>query len=168
MEYTIEDIFDVSATRFWDVFFDPAFDAALWPALDIDCEVLRFDRTGEGPALEIRRELRLTPRREIPRMLRSFVTSAVSYVQSDHFRARDNLIETRTTPNFMADRIDNHGVFRLDVLGESRVKRIWNGHCSAKVPLVGGKVESFLVDQIRDSYRKTTDFMRTWFARHPA
>lgn len=167
MEYTIEDNFDVSAARFWDVFFDPEFDAALWPALDIDREVLRFDRSGEGSALEIHRELRLTPRREIPRMLRSFVTSAVSYVQKDHFRARDNLIETRTTPNFMADRIDNHGVFRLEVLGENRVKRIWTGHCSAKVPLVGGKVEAFLVEQIRDSYRKTTDFMRTWFTRHP-
>lgn len=166
MEYTIEDTFDVSAPRFWEIFFDEAFNAALWPALDIDCQVLKFERTGEGQALRIHRELRLTPKRELPRALQSIVSSTISYVETDDFDASTQRMKTRTTPNFMADRIDNHGEFRLDVLGPDRVKRVWAGTCVAKVPLMGGRIENFLVDQIRDSYRETTVFTRNWIRDH--
>ena len=155
MEYTIEDTFDVSPTRFWEIFFSEAFNAALWPALDITCE-----------ALTVHREIRLTPQREVPRALRSLINSTVSYVETDDFKAANDTMQTRTTPSFMADRIDNHGTFRLERLGDTRVKRIWAGHCVAKVPLLGGRVEDFLVDQIRESYRKTTAFTRDWIARH--
>jgi len=166
MEYTIEDTFDVSAERYWSIFFSDAFNAGLWPAIDIEWQLIKLDRRGEGRSLVIEREARLRPHREVPRLLQSIVNGAISYVETNRFEAATNAMHTNTVPNFMADRIDNHGVYGLEVLGPERVKRVWKGTCVARIPVLGGRIESFLVEQIRDSYRKTTDFTRQWIREH--
>lgn len=167
MQYTIEDTFDVSAAHYWDVFFSEAYNQALWPALDIDWQPLVFERTGEGDTLVIVREARITPRREVPRVLRSLVSASVSYVERNEFLAATGRMDTRITPSFLADRIDNHGSYRLETIGSRKVKRIWEGACTARIPLLGGRVEEFLVEEVRESYRKTTAFTRDWFVAHP-
>lgn len=168
MKYTIEDTFDVSAARYWEAFFDEAYGKALWPALDIRCEVLKLERTGEGDALEIRREQRLTPNRELPALIQKFVKGALSYVEHNHYKAREGLMRTTTTPSFMADKIKTGGVYRVEVLGPTRCKRIWEGEVDCSIALVGGKVERMLVDEVRESYRKATEFTRKWHVEHPA
>lgn len=167
MQYTIADTFDVSAKRYWDVFFSEEYGKGLWPALRIDWVLDRFDRKGEGPDLVIEREARLTPRREVPALLKRFVKGAITYTETNVFRAATNTMETITIPSFAADRVDNHGSYILEELGPNKVKRIWKGHCSCKIPLLGGKIEKFLVAEIEDSYRAATDFTRKWFAEHP-
>lgn len=167
MKYTIEDIFDVSAARYWQVFFDDAFNAALWPALDIACEPIELRRTGEGDALEIVREQRLTPKREVPALIQKFVKGGFSYTEKNTFKARENMMRTVTTPSFMADKITTHGIYRLEVLGPKQVKRVWEGTVECSIPLLGGKVEKILVDEVRESYRRATEFTRKWHASHP-
>ena len=168
MKYTIEDTFDVSAQRYWEVFFSEEYNAALWPALNVEHEPVEFDKQGEGSDLVIRRRSRLTPKREVPGFLQKFIKGAISYVEENHFVARANKMDTNTIPSFMADKIDNHGVYRLEEVGPNKVKRIWEGVCECRVPLVGGRVEKFLVEEIRESYRKATEFTRKWHAEHPA
>jgi hypothetical protein len=168
MKYTIEDTFDVSAQRYWEVFFSEPYNAALWPVLNVEHELLELDRKGEGADLVIRRRSRLTPKREVPGFLQKLIKGAISYVEENKFVARDNKMDTSTTPSFMADKIDNHGLYRLEELGPNKVKRVWEGVCACRVPLVGGRVEKYLVDEIRESYRKATEFTRKWHAEHPA
>lgn len=168
MKYTIEDTFDVSADRYWEVFFSEEYNQALWPHLRIEHEVLKFERKGEGDDLVIDREQRLTPKREVPALLQKLIKGSITYVEKNHFVAKDNAMKTVTTPSFMADKIDNHGTYRLVELGPDKVKRVWEGVCECRVALVGGKVEKFLVEEIRESYRKATDFTRRWHAEHPA
>jgi hypothetical protein len=168
MKYTIEDTFDVSAGRYWEVFFSDDYNAALWPTLNVQHELLELDRQGEGADLVIRRRSRLTPQREVPGFLQRLIKGAISYTEENHFVARENKMDTKTISSFMADKIDNHGVYRLEELGPDKVKRVWEGVCECRVALVGGRVEKFLVDEIRESYRKATEFTRKWHAEHPA
>ena len=137
MKYTIEDVFDVSAPYYWQVFFSQEFNEALWPALNIEWQLLQLDRRGEGDTLEIDRAQRLTPKRELPAFMEKLVKGKLSYVEKNVFKARDNLMRTTTTPSFMPEKIDTHGIYRLEVLGPHRVKRIWEGNCEVRVPLVG-------------------------------
>jgi hypothetical protein len=167
MKYTIEDVFDVSAAHYWQVFFSQEFNEALWPALNIEWQLLKLERRGEGDALEIDREQRLTPRRELPGFMEKLVKGKLSYVERNAFRARDNFMRTTTTPSFMPEKINTNGVYRLEVLGPQRVKRIWEGTCEVNVALIGGRIEKTLVEEIRESYRKATDFTRKWHAAHP-
>lgn len=167
MEYTIEDTFDVSRDRYWEVFFSDEYNAALWPHLDIEREVTKFDKRGEGDDLVIEREARLTPHREVPKALQKLISGTISYVEKNDFRARDNAMHTVTIPSFAADRIDNHGTYTLVELGPDKCKRVWKGVCKCKIPLVGGRVEDYLVQQVRESYAKATEFTRRWLAEHP-
>lgn len=162
MKYTIEDTFEVSAQDYWSAFFDDQYTAKLWPALDIKCEVLSFERTGEGDAAEIRREQRLTPNREVPALIQKFVKGGFSYVERNHYKAKDSAMRTVTTPSFMADKITTGGLYRVESLGAARCKRIWEGEVDVSIPLLGGKIEKMLIEEVRESYRKATEFTRAW------
>jgi Protein of unknown function (DUF2505) len=167
MEYRIEDTFDVSAARYWEVFFSDEYNAGLWPALDIKRELLVFERQGEGPTLRIRREQRLTPQREVPGFIKKLVSGAITYVEKNEFVAADNAMRTVTIPGFAADRITTTGVYRLEPLGDHRCKRVWEGVCECRIPLLGGKVEKQLVEEVRESYRRAAEFTRKWIVDHP-
>lgn len=166
MQYKIEDVFDVSADRYWDAFFSEEYSRALWPALEIDCKVLRLERKGEGAELTIVREQFLTPRREVPAIMAKFVKGAISYTELNEFTARTNTMRTTTTPSFMADKIRTVGTYRLEILGPEKVNRVWDAEVSCSIPLLGGKIEKMLVDEVRESYRKATEFTRRWHAEH--
>jgi hypothetical protein len=99
--------------------------------------------------------------------LQKFIKGGFSYTERNEFKARENRMRTVTTPSFMPDKIETHGIYRLEVLGPSRVKRIWEGTMEVGIALIGGKVEKMLVDEIRESYRKATDFTRQWHTAHP-
>lgn len=142
MKYTIADEFAVSAQRYWDVFFDEDYGRELFKELRVGREVLSTRREGEGEALQVWRKLRLTPQREAPALLKKFIKGTASYVEDNHFVARTNRMEVVTTPSFMADSIVTRGVYRLEVLGEARVRRVWEGEVTVKIPLVGGRRRS--------------------------
>jgi hypothetical protein len=162
MEYRIEDTFDVSAADYWEIFFSDEYNAALWPALDIVRDQLKFEKRGEGSDLVIIREQKLLPKREVPKVLQKLVKGAITYVEKNEYRAADSVMKTKTIPSFGADRIDNHGLYRVEPRGDSKCARIWEGHCSCRIPLLGGRVESFLVGEIKESYRKATEFTRRY------
>ncbi|MEM9453630.1 MAG: DUF2505 domain-containing protein [Myxococcota bacterium] len=166
MEYRIEDTFDVSAERYWEMFFSEEYNSALWPALDIGWELLSFERSGEGPQTRIHREQRLTPNREVPKLISKFVSGAITYVEKNDFVAADNAMKSVTIPGFAADRINTVGTYRVEPLGDAKCKRVWDGVCECRIPLIGGKVEKMLVEEVHESYRRTTDFTRDWIAKH--
>jgi hypothetical protein len=168
MEYRIQDDFDVSAARYWDVFFSEEYNQALWNALDIEWKLLSFDKKGEGDDLVIERKQQLTPRRDVPKLVAKFVKGAITYREENVFTARNNQMKTVTISNIMPDKIENHGLYVLEPLGDARCRRIWNGVCKCKVPLLGGKVEKMLVSEVEESYRRATEFTRKWHKDHPA
>ncbi len=167
MQYKIEDSFDVSAERYWSAFFSDEYRLALWPALDIDCKVLRLERKGEGENLTITREQHLTPRREVPAIIAKLVKGAISYTELNEFTAKTNSMRTTTTPSFLGDKIRSVGTYRLEVLGPEKVNRVWDAELSCSIPLVGGKIEKILVEEVRESYRRATEFTRRWHREHP-
>ena len=166
MEYTIRDTFDVSADRFWEAFFSEAYNAGLWPAIDVDYKELKLERSGEGKDLRIIREQELTPHRQAPKVVQKMVKGTVTYVEKNDFSAASSSMKTETIPNFAADRVDNHGVFRVEELGSDKCARVWEGVCKVKIPLVGGQVEKYLVSEIQESYRKATEYTRKFLAEN--
>ena len=168
MKYGVEDEFAVSAERYWEIFFSEEYNAALWPVLKVDWDLRRFEKKGEGKDLVIDREAELTPHRQPPKALQKLISTTIKYVEVNHYVAAKSEMSTNITPNFMADRITNKGVYRVVPVGDDRCKRVWEGICEAKIPLLGGKVEDFLVDQVKETYRTATEFTRKWIAEHPA
>lgn len=167
MQYTISDDFDTSVQHYWDVFFDEAYGAALFKHLKVGREVLEVKREGEGDGLIIRRKIKLTPQREVPALVKSFVSGAITYTEQNVYTARTSAMDVVTTPGFMADKLLTRGVYKVQALGPDKVRRTWDGEISCKVPFVGGKVEKHIVEEVTQSYRDTTEFTRKWLREHP-
>lgn len=168
MKYRIQDSFDTTPTHYWEVFFDEEYSRVLFEHIDIDWQLLELEREGEGDDLVIRRVQRLTPRREIPRVMRKFVEGAIAYTEHNVFKARDDSMLVRTVPSFLSEKVKAHGVYYLEVVGPNEVKRVFDAECTCKLPLVGGTIERHIVDEVKESYRRTTAFTRTWLKDHPA
>lgn len=164
MKYVIEDEFDISAPRYWEMFFSDAYNDALWPVLQVDWEIKRFDKKGGGDELVIDREAELTPHRQPPKALQKLINTTIRYVEVNRYTAAKSEMTTNITPNFMADRITNKGLYRIVALGDDRCKRVWEGLCEAKIPLLGGRVEDFLVGEVKQTYGTATDFTRKWIS----
>lgn len=168
MRYRIEDAFDVGPRRYWDVFFDEDFNRALFDHIDIDRTLVELEREGEGDDLVIRRAQKLSPRRELPKILRKFVKGAVTYEETNVLTMRDNTMEVETIPTFLAEKVTARGTYRLEIEAPDRVVRVFDGLVECRIPLVGNAIEKVIVDEVRESYRRTTDFTRRWLREHPA
>ncbi len=167
MRYTISDDFDTSLAHYWEVFFDETYSAELFKHLKVGREVLEVSREGEGDSLVIRRKIKLSPQREVPALVQKFVKGAITYTEQNVYTARTSSMEVVTIPGFMADALTTRGTYRVQELGPDKVRRIWDGEISCKIPLLGGKVEKHIVEEVTTSYRDTTEFTRKWLAAHP-
>ena len=167
MRYTISDDFDTSLEHYWQVFWDDAYNLELYKRLRVGREVLEVKQEGEGEALIIRRKVKLSPQREVPALVAKFVKGAITYTEQGVFTARTNTLEIVTIPGFMADQLTTRGTYRVQSLGPAKVRRTWDGEISCKVPLLGGKVEKHIIEEVTVSYRDTTDFTRAWLRDHP-
>lgn len=167
MRYTISDDFETSQGHYWQVFFDDAYNAALYKRLRVGLEVLEVKHEGEGEGLVIRRKIKLTPQRDVPTLIAKFVKGAITYTEQGTFTARTNTLEIVTIPGFMADQLTTRGTYKLQSLGPTKVRRIWDGEISCKIPLLGGKLEKHIAEEVTTSYRDTTEFTRKWLVDHP-
>jgi hypothetical protein len=167
MRYTISDDFDTSLEHYWQVFFDDAYNAELYKRLKVGREVLEVKQEGEGESLIIRRKVKLSPQREVPALVAKFVKGAITYTEQGVFTARTNTLEVVTIPGFMAEQLTTRGTYKVQSLGPTKVRRTWDGEISCKIPLLGGKVEKHIVEEVTASYRDTTEFTRKWLVDHP-
>lgn len=166
IEYEIVDEFPTTPDKYWDMFFSDAYNAELWRELDIEREVLEFRREGEGEAEVIHRTQKLTPKRDVPSALRKLVKDAISYEERNVWRRATNSMEVITIPNFFADKFTATGIYQLRPLGDAKLERVWTAKTECRVPLVGGKVEKHIVEEVKRSYQATTIFTRKWIAEH--
>jgi hypothetical protein len=166
--YRIEDEFETTPERYWEVFFDEDYNAKLFEHLEVDRKQLEFRREGEGDDEVIHRVVTLTPRREVPAVMKKIVKTAISYEERNVFRRAKNMLDVVTVPNFMADKVTTEGKYFLETRGTNRIVRVWDGVCECRVPFVGGKVEKHLIDEIKRGYAATTIFTRKWLADHSA
>lgn len=167
-KYTVEDDFETTVDRYWEVFFDEDYNKGLFEHLQITREVLEMTREGEGQDEVIRRRIRLTPQRDVPAIFKRFVKGAVQYTEHNVFTRRNSTIDVKIVPGFMGDKFTSTGTYVVTPKGEGRVLRTWKGLIKCSVPLIGGRVEKHIAGEVTDGYRKTTDFTRRWLREHPA
>lgn len=156
--YRVSDEFALGADAFWDMFWSEDYCQKLNDAIELKWELLELEFQGEGDDRTAKRVQRLTPKREVPKLMKKFVDGAIAYTEHNTWRRGDNLLVCKTVPNFMADKITSEGDYIVEPLGPDRVRRVYEGKIECRVPLVGGKVEKMLVDEIRESYKRAGDF----------
>ena len=65
-------------------------------------------------------------------------------------------------------RVDLGGRYTWQPLdGGERMRRVYQGWCDAGIPVVGGKVEKFLLQETQESFDQVFDFTTRFLAERP-
>jgi hypothetical protein len=149
MKLSIRNTFPCDAETLWHIFNeDPEFDRRLEEQSGVSRVVT--DRRDEGGVRTWR--LRCTSKKELP----GFMASALGakhlvYDQTSRFDPARNELVWEVLPTLLSERVTAKGTTRV-IPGDGECTRIVEGEISVRLPLVGGRIEKKLMEEIEASY----------------
>jgi hypothetical protein len=168
MLHTIEHVFEVSAERLWQVvFFDDAYARGLAERLRVRVDDSELHHEGVGLTLLVRRRVRMTPEREPPMLLGRLLGRDRSVTESGDFSAERRRYSLRVEIAALRGKVTCAGEYTWDTLPGGELQRVWQGRCEARIPIVGGAVERYLLAEIENSLAESYAFTRRWLREHP-
>jgi hypothetical protein len=162
--FSIAHEFDCDAATYWEIFWDPAFNADLYPKLR--CERTLLDQRDEDDTRVREQEVR--PERELPSVLRKFMSGALKYVEHGVFKKPAGPLEVNIKVPALGSRFEMHATYTVTDVAPGRCRRTFEGECMVKVPLVGGTAEKAIVSNLRETYDSAAKVHREWIARRAA
>lgn len=156
MRFQVNHPFPVSPQAYWDGTRDPALDAKILAAGDVDIEVLERTRNG----VLSRERVRVSPRRELPALAQKALGAArFSYVQI--VDGNDDTMTTswKVVSDLISDKVSCSGTSRV-IATPAGCERIIEGEIKVAIPLVGGTIEKVVFEQIEKSYERAADVIR--------
>lgn len=163
MNFAFTHDFDTEPAGFWQLFFSDAYEQELFRRLKMRSYRV-LERCEEGS--RYRRVLEFVPEMEFPSWAQSVVRET-GYREHDLFHRDHSVMDVVIEPQAMKERFAMAGVFKVTPLGNGRSRREFSGEVRMAVPLLGGKIEKFLVERMRDGYEAAAALTREWIARAP-
>jgi hypothetical protein len=170
MNFNFSHEFDIDVASYWKIFLSPEFnqDMFLNELKMRKYELLEMKDDGK----KMHREQLAEPSTPIPGFLQSIVKST-GYTEIDDLDWSTNVMRVRIETAMFKDRFSMFGDYVVTPLdGGKRCRREFKGEVKVSVPLVGGKIEKFMMEQMRDSYDVAARCTRRWIdkfkAEHPA
>jgi hypothetical protein len=164
MQFSFVHEFDTDPESFWRLFFSEPYEKELFRRLKMRTfEVLV--RKDEGNLY--RRVLKLEPEMEVPSWAASVVRDT-GYTEHDLFHRDRSVMDVTIEPAMLKERFKLSGTFKVTPLEPSRCRREFVGEIQISVPLIGGKIERFMIDRMREGYDAAAALTREWLAKKPA
>lgn len=128
-------------------------------------ELTRFSSDASGVDVTFTQTL---AKDQLPPIIAALVPFKLTIAREQHFDPFDTAIDS-ATGTFAAivpgGPLDLRGTYVLKPT-DSGSELATNSVCKVKIPLVGGKIEEFLVKGLRDLFDLERDFTRDWIASH--
>lgn len=158
--FTLTHEISADPARFWELFFDDAYNEALYTqGLGFPrYELLSIDR-GEKA---ITRSVRVTPKLDLPGPIAKVLGGGFAYVEDGTF---DRASQTYRWHNVPADKLSSEGTIRAEPAGPGRIRRVTDFRIEGKMFGLGGLLESTLEKNLRAGWDKSQVFMNDWIAR---
>jgi hypothetical protein len=168
MKHAVEHVFDATAERLWQVFFfDEAFVAGLYARLRVRPLAQELQYEGEGPSLIVRRRMRLAPTRELPPALRGLLRGPVVVGETGEFSAERRRYGVKIELPGAGGLISVGGDYTWETLPSGQLRRIWHGRCEARVPVLGARIERWLLAELEANLAEAYVFTCRWLREHP-
>jgi hypothetical protein len=151
-EFCVVQELEAPSSSYWELHFDPVYNAAFYDVVDIDLEVLEERREGA----RIEREVRYSVRTPVPALVRPLLPDGLSYVERATFDREQQVLEHTIHPNTAAARTDIRARLHVEDLGAGRSRRIYRGSVSIQVPLIGRRLEQSTVRNIVESQERAS------------
>lgn len=154
--------FDTDPERFWKVFFHEPYNVEMYDRIGVK-ERRMLERREEGDT--IRWKVRIMPKRDLPGFVQKIVGGDLGYVEISTWSRKDNKIDVRVEPTLMKEKTKIHGIYTLTPIGPGRVRRVFEGDLSVSIPLVGGKIEGFIISDMEKSYQVAAQVTAEWLRK---
>lgn len=162
-EFRFEHTFDGSAGDYWWTFFSDECTREQYEAVGVrDFDVI--ERTDDGQ--RVVRVVRVTPARELPGFIRKLTGASLSYTERTELDRIAGTATTEVTPATLGGRITVRGTHRIEALSGDRIERVFSGAIEARVPLVGGRIESAILADMESSYALSAGITQAWMNTH--
>ena len=157
----IEDTFNCSAQKLYDMLADDAFDTELMKAIEIGKELIEKEDRAEGPYYKIR----LSPSTEdLPKFMAKAVGNKSAYVEERAWNASKRSNTWKIIPDFSVGKVNIEGTLSIKPAGEDKCVRVVEGEFTVKVPLIGGKIEKYIIKQTEETFEKNTAYCNKYLA----
>ncbi len=153
-----------STAAVFAAYFDPAHIADQDRRVDIARrDVLELD---DGPT-ELRRVCKVVPKRQLPAVIRPFVPGELYFHERLVWHKQADRIDMTIEPSLLGGRTEIHSVYALSVVGPGRVRRVYEGHVTVGIRLIGGRVERAIVEDLERSLVIAAAATQDWLDRPP-
>ena len=162
--FRVENVFECSELTFWEkVFFDAEYNRRLFYDELHFSEWRELERKDEGE--RVRRWVKASPPMgDLPGPLKAAIGDGAGYEERGVFERANRRYDANVQPNRLGDKVTVTLVFRTEPLNEKRCRRIVDGTVVARVFLIGGMLETRMVDDLRRSYEKSAAFTNRFLA----
>jgi hypothetical protein len=159
MNFNFSHDFDIDVANYWKIFLSPEFNKDMFGELKMkDYTVL--EQKDDGKTMH--RVQQCEPSTPIPGFLQSIVKST-GYTEVDTLEWATNIMDIKIETAMFKDRFHMAGKYIVTPLdGGARCRREFKGEVRVSVPLLGGKIEKFMMEQMRDSYEIAAKVTRRW------
>ena len=154
----IEDRFECSAKTLMDLILDSSFDGEVMRAIGMRKEVIE-DREIEGGKVEV---VRMIPSTDLPSFMKKVVGGSNEYTETRTWTFDKMMNTWSEKTGFAQDKIDIRGTFVIKPAGDGACTRVVEGDFSVRIPLVGKKIEEFIIERTKESFQRSTAFTKKW------
>jgi hypothetical protein len=164
MNFSFVHEFDIDPQGFWDLFFSGPYEEELYKRLKMKSRTV-LEHKDEGNI--VRRTQKMEPELNVP----SWATSVIKdtgYTEYDVMNKSTSTMDVRIEPALMKDRFQMNSTFKVTPLGTGRCRREFAGEIRISVPLIGGKIEKLMVEQLREAYDSAAQVTREWISKKKA
>ena len=159
--FRMQDVFKTDPATFWQVFFDRAFNEHLYAKIGVKERTVSVQREDDRT---ITRHMRVIPVRDLPAFMAKLIPGDFGYDEEVVLEKATGIMQVKARPTF-GTRNELKGTIHLDPTGEGEISRIFEGIVKVEVPLVGGKIERIVLEDVVRSNTVTTAVTRSWLAR---
>jgi hypothetical protein len=166
MNFNFSHEFDVDVPTYWKIFLSPEFNQDMFLNDLRMREYKVVEHTDDGKKMH--RVQTLEPTTPIPGFLQSIIKQT-GYTEIDDLDYATNVMRVKIETQMFRDKFSMWGDYVVTPIdGGKRCRREFKGEVKVSVPLVGGKIEKYMMEQLRDSYDLAARCTRRWIEKYKA
>lgn len=158
MKLQVRHVFDCTPDEFWNLFWDPAYDAALQAKSGNEVKRELLEEKEVAGKRHIR--YRFTPKKTLPGPIAALAgTDRLIYEQENMFDRASGLLTWKVLPTVVPDKVTAEGTFRVTPRAAGGCERVVDGTIEVRVKFIGGKIEEAIVNDVKGAYETATTVM---------
>jgi hypothetical protein len=159
MNFSFVHDFDIDPQAYWKLFLSDPFNEDLFRELKMRSRTV-VEQKDDGKTFY--RVQKMEPTTPLPGFLQAIVKST-GYTEIDTLDWSTGVMKIVIETAMFKDRFDMHGDYIVTpVDGGKRCRREFKGEVKVSMPLIGGKAEKFMLDELRNAYDVAARVTRAW------